>query len=117
MITIKNNKIKMTRGDTLRAEVAITTPAGEPYEPQEGDSVRFALKHSTMNPSYTEYTDTEPLLVVTIPIDTLALQIDPEDTKELGFGDYVYDIELTHADGAVDTFIATGSFTLTPEVH
>ena len=117
MISIKNNKIKMTRGDTLRAEVAITTPAGEPYEPQEGDSVRFALKHTTMTADQTEYTDPEPLLIKSIPTDTLVLHLEPDDTSGLGFGTYVYDIELTHDDGAVDTFIATGSFTLTPEVH
>ena len=115
MIHIEGTTITMTRGDTLAVQVGITR-GGEPYTPQEGDSVRFALKSSKMNAKRTEYADAEPLLVVDIPTDTLLLQLAPEDTKPLGFGSYVYDIQLTYADGAVDTFITEATLTLTPEV-
>lgn len=117
MIIIKKNKITMTRGDTLITTVSmVNKTTGEEYIPVEGDSIRFAVKHPTLNAQGTEFIDTEPLILKTIPIDTRILQLDPEDTKSLGFGEYVYDIELTYADGNVDTFITECDFILKPEV-
>lgn len=51
-----------------------------------------------------------------IPTSTMILHLDPEDTKDLGFGEYVYDVELTFANGDVDTFINNAKFILAPEV-
>lgn len=119
MYSIKKNQITLTRGDTLRLEVEIEKD-GEAYTPVEGDSVRFALKHPKMTrdtDGYEEFSDAEPLLVKDIPIDTMILQLDPEDTKPFGFGEYVYDIQITFSDGTVDTFIANTKFKLEPEVH
>ena len=117
MIQIKDNIVQMTRGDTLVAHLEITTSTGETYTPQEGDSIRFALKHARMNSSRTKFEDDQPVLIVNIPIDTMTLEIASEDTKGLAFGEYVYDVELTTADGAVDTFIAEAKLILRPEVH
>lgn len=114
-VEVKNNKITMTRGDTLRIQVAIVVD-GEDYTPENGDSVRFALKHTTLNNTRTEYYDDEPLILKTIPNDTLVLELEPNDTKPLGFGKYDYDIEITFADGTVDTFISN-TLVLTKEVH
>lgn len=111
MVSIDENTltISMTRGDTFNATVAIYTSNGTPYTPEEGDVVRFAAK--------TDYSDSEPVILKVIPNDTLQLHLDPADTKELEFGKYVYDIELTYANGDVDTFIAKKSLVLTEEVH
>lgn len=116
MVKIIDNAITMTRGDTLRATVTITRD-GEAYTPVTGDTVRFALKRDVLNGAKTEYKDAEPLVLKDIPIDTLLLQLDPEDTKHLGFGSYVYDIQITFADGSVDTFIAAQKLVLSPEVE
>lgn len=114
MIEIVDNKILMPRGDTLLAQVTITR-GGAPYTPVPGDSVRFALK-SGLNSKGTAYKEAEPLIRKAIPIDTLVLKLDPEDTKPLLFGKYKYDLEVTLADGTVDTFIENEDFTLKPEV-
>lgn len=121
MITVKKNQVVMTRGDTL---ITTVTPyrtnedgSKEPYIPVEGDTLQFALKHPTLTSDKTEYVDTEPLVVKSIPTDTLELRLDPADTKSLGFGDYEYEISLTFADGTVDTFIAHTQFTLDKEVN
>lgn len=106
--SIKDNLITLTRGDTLIAHIEITNPDGSPYTPVEGDSVRFAMK--------SKVTDTEPLLLIDIPIDTMDLKINPEDTKSLPFGKYIYDLQLTKANGDVDTFITMSSLRLTEEV-
>lgn len=113
-VTVDGNKITMTRGDTLRVKVGIIVD-GEAYTPQEYDVVRFALKHSKLNAAQTEYTDAEPLVLKEIPNETLVLELEPSDTKSLGFGKYDYDIQITFADGTVDTFISD-ALKLTKEV-
>lgn len=115
MQKVVNNAITLTRGDTFIAVVSLTRD-GEAYVPQEGDSIKFALKKATMNPTKTAYTDKEPLIEKSVPIASMTLQLDPIDTKSLPFGDYVYDLELTFANGVVDTFIAGEPFIITPEI-
>lgn len=116
MIKIKGNTIEMTRGDTLIVTVGITDENGQEYTPDANDSIRFALKHAEMTLGRKGYKDADPLITKTIPNDSLVLQLNPADTKGLDFGEYVYDIELTHAGGAVDTFIANTRFIIAPEV-
>lgn len=108
MFTIEDNVIRLIRGDTLRALVEIRCD-GEPYVLSEGDVVRFAMKRSV--------DELNPLILKIIPHDTLTLTIDPEDTKPLPFGKYVYDVELTMEDGTVDTFIPLTAFFIEKEVH
>ena len=107
----RDTTIIHTRGDTLDFTVVILkSDKVTRYHPVQGDRVRFALKK--------EYEDMKPLIVKDVPIDTMRLHLDPEDTKNLPFGTYVYDLELTFGDdGTVDTFINKGKFKLTEEVH
>lgn len=105
---IEGTTITLTRGDTMVALVTITQQNGYPYVPVEGDSVRFAMK--------TNYSDIKPLLVKDIPITTMELVLNPEDTADLKFGKYVYDIQLTKADGTVDTFIPKATIRISEEV-
>ena len=109
MISVNGNNIYLTRGDTLKCHIAMYDTEGNEYTPESTDSIRFALKR-TVN-------DRRPLILKEIPYDTLLLSIYPDDTKELEFGNYIYDIELTTASGTVDTFIADAKFVLTTEVH
>lgn len=106
---VNRNTIYLTRGDTFKAVLTISYPDGSIYTPQEGDTIRFALKHSI--------DDEECIIFREIPIDTMLLVIYPEDTKELEFGTYVYDIQLTKANGDVDTFITASKFKITAEVE
>lgn len=114
--SINGNEITLTRGDTFLAKVNMTRD-GDEYTPQPGDKVRFALKHKTLKVDKSDYTDESPLILKDIPTDTMLLQLDPDDTKTLSFGTYEYDIEITFADGYVDTFITAEKFKLTKEVH
>ena len=114
MIEIEGNKITMTRGDTLRVKVGMTVD-GEEYVPTANDVMRFALKHDTLNFAKTQFTDDEPLIIKTIPNATQILELEPDDTKPLGFGKYAYDVQITFADGTVNTFISD-TLKLTREV-
>ena len=116
MIKITKNKISMTRGDTLRLLVNLKD-GEEDYTPVEGDSIRFAVKGKALNQNGSDYLDDEPLIVKQVDMSTMLLTLDPADTKSLGFGSYVYDMEITYANGDVDTFIPPTEFVLTPEVH
>lgn len=106
---VRNNTIFLTRGDTFKAHLTINYPDGTVYTPKEGDSIRFALKENIE--------DEECLIWRDIPIDTMLLVLYPGDTKELEFGSYVYDIQLTKANGDVDTFITASKLKLTAEVE
>lgn len=106
-INDKTKQITLIRGDTLKMQVSILIDK-QPYTPVAGDVVRFAMKQSMSS--------SKVLIHKEIPIDTLILHLQPSDTKRLAFGDYVYDIEITFANGDVDTFI-TGKMTLKPEVE
>lgn len=108
MFFIKGTEIIMTRGDTFKATLTIQDSYGDIYVPQEGDVIRFAMKK--------RYSDKSVLISKIINNDTLELKLDPKDTKSLPFGNYVYDVELTYANGDVDTFIAGGNLYLKEEV-
>lgn len=116
MYEIVGTTIRLTRGDTFVTEVGMRSKTTkEPYIPQEGDVVRFALKRKLFGPDKGYYIDQKPLVLKVIPNETLVLRVDPEDTKPYKFGIYAYDIELTYANGTVDTFLS-GDLELLPEV-
>lgn len=107
--SVKGTSITLTRGDSFAADIGIVQPDGEPYIPSEGDQIRFAMKRNVK--------DEDVLILREISIDTMRLVLTPEDTKDLEFGSYVYDIQLTKSTGEVDTFITKSTLTLTEEVE
>lgn len=113
MIDVKGTTISMTRSDTLMVKIGIKNKAtGEEYIPVAGDRIRFA-----MNTDFKYQEPVTPLILKEIPIDTMMLVLEPDDTKDLEYGTYKYDIELTTEDGIVDTFITEASFKLMKEVY
>ena len=103
-----NNNITLTRGDTLTLTVELTKD-GETYTPEEGDVIRFALSKGYLGePGY------EFKLDKTIPNDTLTFTLSSTETA-LDYRSYNYDIQVTHSDGCVDTFISA-KLTITGEV-
>ena len=93
-VKISGCDIYLTRGDTLYATVSLTAEDGTAYVPTEGDVLTFAVKRN--------YGDAAPLISKGIPTDSMVLLLNPADTQGLFPGKYVYDIQLTMADG--DTF-------------
>ncbi len=107
VINPNTKKISLTRGDTFRVQVEIVSD-GVVYTPTENDSIRFSMKRS--------YGSNTVLIHKDIPSDTMVLTLSPEDTKNLAFGLYVYDMEITFENGDVFTFIS-GWLDLLPEVE
>ena len=114
-----NNNITLTRGDTLTLTVTLlhevepvppaTEPTIEPYVPEQDDVIRFAVsKGYKTEPGY------ELKLSKDIPHDTLTFTCSGTETS-LDYRTYNYDVEITHPDGCVDTFISA-KLTITGEV-
>ena len=120
MLTIdkKTQDITLTRGDTLTLTVTpkkevppvppATEPTKEPYVPVEGDVIRFAVSKG-----FKSATGYELKLSKDIPNDTLTFTCSAAETA-LDYGTYNYDVEITHVDGTVDTFISA-KLTITGE--
>lgn len=117
-IDSKNN-ITLTRGDTLTLTVTLleevppvppsTDPTIQPYVPDENDVIRFAVSKG-----YKGQPDYELKISKVIPHDTLTFTCSSTETA-LYYETYNYDVEITHDDGTVDTFIS-GKLTITGEV-
>lgn len=111
MLSIDNqNNITLTHGDTLVLTVALTKD-GEAYDPEPGDIIRFALSIG-----YVGDQGYKLILTKDIPIDTLSFKLTADETEALALRKYVYDIQITHEDGTVDTVIL-GRLTITGEAE
>lgn len=106
MLTCVNNNISITRGDSAIFALTIKKADGEPYEITEGDTVIFTVKMSTF--------DTKIITQKTV-VDGV-VRLHPEDTKDLEYGTYYYDVELTQSDGFVSTVISPHKFIVEQEV-
>ncbi len=103
--------LTMTRGDTCRRVIRAMDASGKFVPFVSGDVVRVTVRRSAL--------DGEKLISKEIRdfIDGAALLvIDPADTSGLDFGDYVFDIELTLANGDVYTIVGPDVFRLGAEV-
>lgn len=111
---IKEGKadIELVRGDTLMLNLNFEKKETEEvYEPVDGDKVIFTLRKN-----YKGLTNDEILLQKFVDIySSLLLEIEPEDTNDLEYGSYKYDIEFDSWDGKIDT-VLQGTFKLTKEV-
>ena len=111
---IKEGKadIDLVRGDTLMLTLNLKKKeTEEEYIPEDGDQIIFTLRKN-----YKGLNNDEILLQKFVDIYTsLLLEIEPEDTNNLEYGSYKYDIEFDSWDGKIDT-VLQGSFKLTKEV-
>lgn len=98
--------ITLTRGDTASITVNLTDSTGAEYEMQSGDTLVLSLKKHVA--------DTDVAFQKTSTTNTF--NIIPEDTKELEFIDYVYDIALITVSGEVYTVVPKDTFTIGEEV-
>lgn len=110
MLSIKDNHIKLTRGDSMTLTVALKR-GEESYTPAEGDTIRFAL-----STGYVGQSGYQLILQQEIPADTMTLTLGSAQTKQLSYRKYNYDIQITHDDGTVDTVISA-TLTVTGEVE
>lgn len=102
-----NGDIELTRGDTARLTVSVRDSQKQPYAVKEDDVLTLTVKK--------EYKDSTPLIEKKITGET-TFHIKPEDTKELDFFTYKYDVQITTADGDNYTVIDDKKFKIANEV-
>ncbi len=107
MLYINGNTIRMTRGDTAYLTVPITINDNEDYTMGPEDTLTISLKKTIASTKYS---------LQKTAIGSNVLHIAPEDTSELAFGKYVYDIQLNMANGDVYTLIDVDEFEIMAEV-
>lgn len=103
-----NGTIRLTRGDTARLEITIVNSIdGDEYQLSAEDSLTLTIKKSVK--------DAEPLVKKELQGENV-FHIKPEDTAELSFRKYFYDVQLTRANGDVYTVIVPTTFEIMKEV-
>lgn len=103
---IKRNRIQLVRGDTFRAKLTLKDKAGTEYIPSADDEVLFTVKRNA---------STDKILIQKKVADG-EVHLEPADTEDLPFGSYVYDVQVTLANGDKDTVIKANVFEILPEV-
>lgn len=107
---IAGKSISMTRGDSESITVKCFRD-NAPFPLERGDTVCFTVRE-----------DAESAVALQKTVTAFdengwaVIAIRPEDTAGMDFGRYVYDIQLTRADGTVTTIVTIAAFTLTEEV-
>lgn len=108
---IQGKNISMTRGDSEAIKVTVKDTLGNIIPLVTGDTIHFTVRENVMHPTkviekiITEFDDGKALI-----------NINPQDTGNLKFATYYYDIQLTKEDGTVKTIITPAYFTITGEV-
>lgn len=111
MLKISDNAITLTKGDSMTLAVSLMNKDKKvPYVPVAGDTVRFAVSIG-----YKGEADYELIFTTPIPNDTLLFTVSATETEALEYRTYNYDVEITHENGLVDTFISS-TLTITGEV-
>lgn len=108
---VSGKNMTMTRGDSEVITIECFLEDGTKMPFLEGDIVYFTVKETihdeekVLQKIITEFTDGKAII-----------NIEPEDTKSLLFKTYVYDVQLTRAEGTVTTVIPPSNFTIGGEV-
>lgn len=99
--------ISMTRGDTVDIIFSAVNEEGELFHPTRNDRLIFSVAKKIGEEPIISVSNT----MVDSETDFWSIRINPEDTNELKFGKYAFDVQLeirnseTDALEAVDTII------------
>ena len=110
-MNLNEKHISMVRGDSKTFRINFKNKDGEPYPLAAGHTIYFTIK---------EQSDFENALVEKVitnfPDGVALIDILPEDTKNLEWRTYVYDIRWKRPDNSVKTLIERSDFELKREV-
>ena len=108
MLEITKDAIHLTRGDNANIIVTIRDAAGEVYELQSGDKLYFTMKQNCET--------TDVILQKNITHNS-TIAIEHDDTKDLQYGVYKFDVQLKTAGGEIYTVIDPHDFYIEKEVN
>lgn len=113
LMIINGQDIYMTRGDTESITLSIFDEEGNliPFSNANGDIVYFTVKASTQ----TGTVSFQKTITIFTPEGEAIVEIVPNDTKDLRYGDYVYDVQI-NKNGNVTTVVKPAKFVIQEEV-
>ena len=114
MLDVSGNKdLWITRGDDayLDLELRQQTFPYDIYEFEDADSAVLSVRKSR-----DEDVDNDNPILLQIPLKNGRFHICSEDTKDMDFGNYSYDVQVTFSDGRINTVIGPNIFRILPEV-
>ena len=108
---IQGTNISMIRGDSQSIIVSVKDKDGNEVPLITGDIIYLTVKHSVN-------TEEKVLQKVVTQFEdgNAIIEITPDDTKDIPFKTYVYDIQLNRVDGTVSTIVPPSNFTIDREV-
>lgn len=106
MLKVMNGNVYLTRGDSAKLDLVVDN-----YKRLPGDRLIFTVKQSTSS---------SKVLIQKQFDENMILELTPEDTKDLLYRNYVYDVQLTRNSYNdtlwVETVITPHKFIVTEEV-
>ena len=105
MLTIKNGTITMNRADSVYITLTVRDSQGNSYKIQDGDTFYFAAKKKATDSDYAIAPKKLAISTDDEGITTAVLELVPEDTEQLAFGAYIYDIRMTTKRGTSSIII------------
>lgn len=108
MIKVKGTDIFIVRGDAATINLTIKDKvAKNNYALDEKDKVTLSVKKDIYCKD----------ILIQKDFENNTLWLEKEDTQNLDFGEYVYDVQLTYQDGKKDTIIQPSKFIILSEVN
>lgn len=108
MLSVKNNNIKLTRGDTAYLTVPIVDSiTGNEYKVGENETLTLSVRK---NANAKEYLMQKQIKGGNV------FKILPSDTKNLRYGVYVYDVQLDVGEEDIFTVITASNFEISTEI-
>ena len=109
-MVIDGKNLTITRGDT--DNITVTIKENDIQVPLvDGDTVYLTVKKSI-----NDKVIILQKIITAFTEGSAFITINPIDTDDLAFSDYVYDIQLTKVDGTITTLVTPNTFTIGGEV-
>ena len=108
---IHGTNISMIRGDSQSVTVSVKDKDGNKVPLITGDIIYLTVQYNVnaeekvLQKVITQFED-----------GNANIEITPNDTKDIPFNTYVYDIQLNRVDGTVSTIVPPSNFTIDREV-
>ena len=105
----QSGSIQITRGDSDGLDLIITDSKTDTlYEIKEDDEITMTVRKNPCR--------SDPILFQKHVTGTNKIYIKPEDTSDLCYGTYVYDVQLVNSEKDVYTVVTPSPFRVLPEV-
>lgn len=108
---VSGTNLSMIRGDS--ESIILSLKKDEDMIPfNQGDTVYFTIKQN----ANTDKIMMQKIITTFDEDGNCIIEINPDDTKDFSFRDYVYDIQLNDSNGRVTTIIPCSKFAILEEV-